>query len=70
MSCTQHLVYQIPLCGSGSTKFIQDYLERNIGTPLMVNMLLHIRIYNIIYEGVDEYIILIYILETLIPLLF
>ena len=37
MSCTQEFVTKIPLCSNGSTKFIQEYLERNIGSPLMVS---------------------------------
>ena len=37
MSCTQEFVGKIPLCSNGSTKFIQEYLERNIGSPLMVS---------------------------------
>ena len=36
LSCSLHHVSLIPVCGDGSPAFIRQYLQRNIGAPLLV----------------------------------
>ena len=36
LSCSLKHVGRVPVCGDGSTSFLQSYLKRSIGGPMMV----------------------------------
>ena len=38
MSCSIRHVALVPVCGSGSIDFIQEYIRKNIGTPILVSI--------------------------------
>ena len=38
VKCSYRHVVRVPTCSTGSTHFIQEYLKRNIGTPLLVSI--------------------------------